>query len=374
MKMVQVAPFFHPHVGGVESHVLELAKKVKEHGHEVSVVTSQLEGMDKEEVVQGIQVHRIKTLSERYSTPITTGLKDMLEHLDPELMHSHSPPPITSYHAAKACKTLGIPSVFTYHCDLQLTSLMGKAVVSFYRRTFSRKTLALSDKIIVTSKTYGATSRDIWKYDPAIIPNAVDAETFNPKVDPGYLKEKLVGKEKMVLSVGRLVHHKGIEHLVKAMTMVKDAKLVVVGTGPMLPPLRKLANQLGLHNRVIFAGNVPNEELPKYYRASDLFVLPSISRLEAFGIVLLEAMASGKPVVASRIPGVREVIEDGKEGFLCTPVDPTDISVKVNTLLTNQKLMEEMGRKGRKRVEENFRWNIVYDSIEKVYQDVLAAR
>ena len=176
----------------------------------------------------------------------------------------------------------------------------------------------------------------------------------------------------MVLSVGRLVPHKGIEFLLEALPKFRDsAHLVVVGSGPWREILEKRSVQMGLSDRVTFAGAVPYEELPAYYRAADVTVLPSISRLEAFGLVGLEAMASERPVVLSDIPGVREVIEDGREGFHARPVDPDDIAEKVNTLVDDPVLRVKMGQRGRKRVLEKFTAEVVGKQFRDIYLRIL---
>ena len=172
----------------------------------------------------------------------------------------------------------------------------------------------------------------------------------------------------MVMYVGRLVPHKGVEFLLEAVEMMRPtAHLVIVGKGPWLETLKDSANRLRVADRVVFAGSVPWSELPNYYRAADVCVLPSISRLEAFGLVGLEAMASERPVVLSDIPGVREVIEDGQEGLLARPTDPEDIANKVNVLLDGPQLRAEMGAKGRKRVLENFTWDVVGRQFRDIY-------
>ena len=176
----------------------------------------------------------------------------------------------------------------------------------------------------------------------------------------------------MVLYVGRIVFHKGLEYLVQSANhMEKDTKIVLGGTGDFREELEELVEEEGLSDQVIFAGRIPNKKLPKYYAASDVFVLPSVSRLEAFGIVALEAMASGTPVVVSDIPGVREVITEGRNGLLAEPMNPEDIAGKVRLILENPELAERMSQNARKRVEENFTWQQVTEDIEEVYNELV---
>jgi glycosyltransferase involved in cell wall biosynthesis len=164
------------------------------------------------------------------------------------------------------------------------------------------------------------------------------------------------------------VPHKGIEHLVEAAKHVPGAMFVVVGDGPFLPDVRRLAAEFGVEDRVHFVGNVPHRDLPAYYAACDLFVLPSVSRLEAFGIVALEAMATGKPVVVSDIPGVREVVTDGVEGLLAEPLHAEDLAAKIRSLLDDPERREQMGVRGRQKVEAKFGITQVADAVERVYR------
>ncbi|MFW6305393.1 MAG: glycosyltransferase family 4 protein, partial [Candidatus Saliniplasma sp.] len=180
---------------------------------------------------------------------------------------------------------------------------------------------------------------------------------------------------KVVMYVGWLVYHKGLEYLVRsAKYLDDDTRHLIVGTGDFKPELERIVKDEGLEDKVIFAGRVSNEDLPYYYGATDVFVLPSVSRLEAFGIVTLEAMASEVPVVVSDIPGVREVITEGRNGLVAEPMNPQDIAGKIRLILENPEVAKRMGKKGRERVLENFTWDIVAENIEKVYEELLGDR
>ncbi|MCJ2520572.1 MAG: glycosyltransferase, partial [Candidatus Thermoplasmatota archaeon] len=146
-----------------------------------------------------------------------------------------------------------------------------------------------------------------------------------------------------------------------------DAHLIIVGVGDHARKLETMVTDLGLRDRVVFVGRVPSRELQSYYAACDLFVLPSISRLEAFGIAALEAMASGKPVVVSDVPGIREVIADGVDGLLADPMNPEDIAGKMRDLLEDPERRRRMGSRGRRKVEERFAVRPVVDKLERFY-------
>jgi len=374
MKIVQLTPYFYPHLGGVESHVLELSKHLQKRGHEIIVVTTQLEGTESRTEVEGVTVQRLKPLSIVFSTPIVPKVKNLMRDMYYDILHSHLPPPLMSFLGLWGIRNRDIPSVLTYHCDLEIPHTFGPLIVNLYQRTLGTYSVSQADKIITTTTTYGATSRAVWYRDADIIPNAVDANRFHPSNDGSHIRQRhgIDPDEKVVMYVGRLVFHKGLEYLVRSAKYLEDdTKYLIVGTGDFRPTLEKIVKDENLEDRVIFAGRVSNEELPNYYGATDVFVLPSVSRLEAFGIVTLEAMASEVPVVVSDIPGVREVITEGRNGLVAEPMNSQDIAGKIRSILENPEMAERMGKKGRERVLENFTWDIVAESIEKVYEELL---
>jgi glycosyltransferase involved in cell wall biosynthesis len=224
----------------------------------------------------------------------------------------------------------------------------------------------------VHTKTYGATSRILWNFDVSVIPSAVNPQRFTEHVDSHSVIAKygLEGK-KLVLFVGRIVPHKGLDYLIDSAEFTPpDICYLIVGRGEYLSTLRRKAREKDLEKRIFFAGKVPSKRLPSYYAASDVFVLPSISRLEAFGLVVLEAMASGKPVIISNIPGVTELITDGEEGMHVEPMDAKDLGDKINQILSDEDLRKKMGQRGREKVEREFSWDKVASQIEEVYREV----
>jgi glycosyltransferase involved in cell wall biosynthesis len=351
---------------------MSLSEELISRGHEVHVVTARLKGTRERENFGGIVVHREKPLFIWFKTPVVPKIKRKLRELKGAVIHSHSPPPLPSYYAAKASDKVGMPFLITYHCDLEIPSRIGGLVTEVYRRTYGASTIRRADRVIATSNTYAATSRTVWNVTPVVIPNMVDDRRFNPRVDGREIRDRL--KLRMdrgtVLFVGRLARHKGVEHLLESAREI-DANFLIVGGGEFEHKYREMARKLDMGDKVAFAGKVTEKDLPKYYSVSDLLVLPSVSRLEAFGIVALEAMATGKPVVISDIPGVREVITNGREGLLADPINPKDLAEKISILLNDEKRRLEMGINARKKVEKSFCVEKVVDEIEGLYQSVV---
>ncbi len=328
------------------------------------------------ETMDGFDVVRVKPRMVVMRTPIAPRMRGVLRTLPADVVHAHLPPPLSAHYAADACQQRGLPLVLTYHCDVEIPSPLGSFVETLYRRSLGAETLRAATRVVVTTRTYAATSRSVWRYNPVVIPNAVDIHRFNPDIDGMAVRArlKIPADRPVALLVGRIVAHKGIEHFIEASRYLPGVQFLIAGEGTHLETMERLAHRLGVADRVRFLGRVSQENLPKVYAACDLFVLPSVSRLEAFGIVALEAMATGKPVVVADIPGVREVIEDGREGLLTDPVNPQDLAEKVRRLVEDPALRQEMGRRGREKVLASFTTEAVADQVLKVYADVLARR
>jgi rhamnosyl/mannosyltransferase len=174
----------------------------------------------------------------------------------------------------------------------------------------------------------------------------------------------------VLLFVGWLRYYKGLDYLLDAMRHI-DATLLVVGDGPMAEAWRELARNWGLQERVHFVGQVPDEELPAYYGAADLFVLPASHRSEAFGVVQLEAMAAGKPVVSTDLgTGTSFVNQDGMTGFVVAPRDAPALAGAINRLLEDPERRRSMGEAGRRRVLEHFTIGQMVDGVIGVYEEI----
>ena len=374
MNVALVAPYFHPHIGGVESHVLALARELVKKGHKIEVFTSCHADLKEHDSVEGISVRRVPVTSMLFQTPFTPKLVPLIEEGKWDVIHCHSPPPLSSFYAARAAGHLGVPLVYTHHCDPQIPTLPGRLVSWVYHRTLLRYTLRRAARIIVYTESYAATSFALWKYPTALVPTGLDLSRFGPGTDGQRVRRKHdLEDKKVILFVGRLTAHKGVPTLIEAAALTGDGtKYLLVGPGDFPSGWKRRMRQLGISDRFVIAGKVPEDELPSYYAACDLFVLPSVSRLEAFGLVLVEAMASGKPTVASDLPGVRDVIRPGKTGLLAEPYSSRDLAAKITSILSDEKAASEMGAAGRKLAEERYSWEAIGARIEKVYRDVVA--
>ncbi len=370
MRVVQISPFFYPHAGGVESHVRGLAREFARKGHEVTVVTSRYDRrLPTEERIEGYRIVRTRSLGVAFNTPIDVGTGRAVRALDADVFHLHYPPPLTSYFATRALGRGAVPVCLTYHCDLFLDGIFGRLLSGLYQQIFLPPTLRRVDRIVVHTQSYGVTSPVLRGRELTVIPSVVDLERFRPGIDSSALRGdlRLEGKRVLVFT-GRLVPHKGVDVILRALALLPpDVVLVVVGAGPRLPSLIGQARRLSLESRVRFCPSVSDEELPRYLSLGDVFVFPSQNRLEGFGLVVAEAMAAGLPVVIADMPGVREVIEPGKEGLLAEPLIASDLAAKVRSLLDDPDLRHRMGAAARRRAEERYGLSTVAAQLLSLY-------
>ena len=240
---------------------------------------------------------------------------------------------------------------------------------------FLPSTLNRTDRVIVHTKSYGSTSAMLRGRELSVIPSAVDLERFRPGIDASGLRADLrLDGKRVAVFTGRLVPHKGVDVLLQALVQLpQDVVLVVIGAGPRLPSLVGLARRLGVEDRVRFCPAVTDEDLPRYLALGDVFVFASQNRLEGFGLAVAEAMAAGLPVVIADMPGVREVIEPGREGLLAEPLIASDLAEKIRVILDDPSLAKRMGHAGRERAEARYGLPTVVRSLVNLYEGLRAA-
>jgi glycosyltransferase involved in cell wall biosynthesis len=376
VRIVQVSPFFYPHAGGVESHVRSIAGELARLGHDVTVVTSRHDrSLPEEESFEGYRIVRARTWGVVYNTPIAPATRRVIASMSADVVHLHFPPPLTSYFGVRGLPRGGTPRCLTYHCDLYLEGAIGSLLTGLYSTIFLPATLNRVDRVIAHTRSYATTSRALRGRPLEIIPSAVDTRRFRPDVDGSVVRQRLGLENHRVLAfTGRLVPHKGVDVILRALReLPKDVALLAVGHGPRLDDLRSLARRLGVESRVRFCTDVTDDELPLYLRAADLFVFPSQNRLEGFGLVVAEAMASGLPVIIADMPGVREVIEPGREGLLVEPLIARDLVDRIQELLDDPARRRAMGIAARTRAEERYSLEQVARRLLTVYEGLRAA-
>jgi glycosyltransferase involved in cell wall biosynthesis len=379
MKIIQVTQRFFPAIGGVETHVYNIAKKLIEQGHEVTVYTSdllrdnpQIRLCNVKDKVNGIRIRRLKAFKLLPKIEASTVMPSMITALSKEkadIIHAHGYCYFPAYLVALAHHITGIPMVLTTHTSpestmLTLSNLYNQMVGKFVLKTTGQIiTLAKREAEYLTS--IGAKSERI-----SVIPNGIDTNFFSQRTDGCNFRKKygIVGNP--ILFVGRLSKIKGLNYLIDAMPEIlketPDAMLVIVGPDfGVETGLRRRVKQLNIEKKVLFTGPLFGDELVDSYAASDLFVLPSI--VESFPLVLLEAMAMGKPVVATNVGAARNLIQHGVEGFIIKPRRPDQIAKAVISLLKNRNLASKMGDINRK-IASRYSWDNITQAISQVYR------
>jgi len=283
------------------------------------------------------------------------------------------PTPWTADWTALVAKLKKKPLILTIHNDMDKPGFFGKFVTWVYLHTFFQLTLYFADKVIIVNpewRTAFKKTRKIFERISAkviTIPNGVDINLFHPGVKKN--------KDNIILFVSILDEHhrfKGFEYLLSAMSQIKasvpDVKLVVVGEGSLVDEYKEKAKKLGISNIVEFHGGKTQAELINYYQSAKVFVLPSIE-IEGFGIVLLEAMASGVPVVTTDVAGVASQIREYKTGLVVERGNSKKITEAVVAILNNNKEQEAMSLRGRKLMEERYSWFTAAKILSSVFEE-----
>ncbi|HEX6289072.1 MAG TPA: glycosyltransferase [Herpetosiphonaceae bacterium] len=372
LRIVQIYKDYDPVVGGIENHVKVLAEGLAARGHTVSVLVTNTGRGTVVEQRQGVQVVKAGRIWKAASTPLSIELVRYARTLQADLVNLHMPYPPGDL-AAHAIKDA--PLVVTYHSDI----VRQRKLLRLYRPLLEW-TLRRSKRIIATSEPYVQSSPFLRRYAAKcrIVPLSVDAARFADVAEAGVaaLRRRYTRSagDCLILSVGVLRYYKGLHILLDALTQL-DATLLIVGAGPEEQRLRDLAQAFGIARRVHFAGHVPDADLPTYYRAADVFVLASHLRAEAFGIVQLEAMAAGCPVVSTDLgTGTSVVNQHGVSGFVVPPGDPLPLATALRVLLANPELRRRLGAQAQRRVADHFTHAHMIDRTLEVYEEALARR
>lgn len=291
-------------------------------------------------------------------------IRRIIKNRKVEVIHASSG--YTAISGILASLFLNLPVIYTLQMPVSF-SWWTRLFFSFFGRRISRR-IAVS-KAIVQSVDQGGLSFTLQKVD-RVIYCGVDLKRFVP-LDTGNAKHSLGLQRNIVVgSAGRLIPRKGYDYLLRAMPDIKkafpDVKLVLAGDGEEKENLKMLANELDIQESVVFLGN--RKDITEVINSFDVFVLPSLS--EGLGVVVLEAFAAGKPVVASNVEGIPEMVINGENGFLVPIKDSDALAERIITLLKDPLLASRMGKKGRRLVEENFDINNKIREYESLYLEI----
>jgi len=298
------------------------------------------------------------------SAPFCPGMVTKIRQSNADIVHIHLPNP-TAVLAFMASGHQG-RLVFTYHSDI-----VKQRYLSYVFDPVLRASLNKAHAIIASTENYMMTSETLSRVLNRchVIPFGIRVEDFHEPNHAEVARLRARYGERMVLGVGRLVYYKGFEYLVRAMAKI-DAHLVIVGKGPLHAHLLQIAGELGIGDRVSILDEV--KDVSAYYHAASVFALPSIARSEAFGLVQLEAMACGKPVVNTDLDsGVKYVSLDKVTGLTVPPADATAMADAINLLLDNPQQAALYGQVGKQRVAEHFSLEVMTQRTIELYRQVM---
>jgi rhamnosyl/mannosyltransferase len=377
MDVLQISQFYPPHTGGIERVVQQLSEGLVARGHNVSALSAVSRGAGRADRLNGVRVRRAGSLGELLSVPLAPTLPYHVRRLvhSHDVVHYHLPHPLaTISHLATAPRN--VPVVVTYHSDIVRQATVARAYWPFLNHFLER-----ADRILTTSPALVEHSKVLPDYADKceVVPLAVDLNDY-PDCDSAPVSEaddsddfNVADDELVLLFAGRLIYYKGLEYLIDAMTDI-DAILLIAGDGDRREALEARAESVEVAEKVQFLGYVSDERLHRLYDRADLFVLPSSASSEAFGVVQLEAMAHGTPVVNTDLPsGVPWVSVDGETGLTVQPCDSTALATAIEDLLANPDRHRRYGRNARLRVEERFSEERFLDDTEQIYQKLLTA-
>jgi rhamnosyl/mannosyltransferase len=372
VRIVHLYKDYYPPVeGGIERTVWRMARGAAAAGADVTVLTSAHGARHtSEERLDGVRIVRCAEWARFLSTPFCPGMPGRLASLEADILHLQFPSPPGEISTLIAKRS--VPVVVTYQSDI----VRQAALLPVYGPVV-RAILARARVIMTTSPQYLDHSPFLQPHRAkcVVIPLGIELEGFsgNGAVDAAAADLRARHGTPHILFVGRFRYYKGLDVLIDAMPAVR-ARLVLVGAGPEEARLRAQCARLGLGERVVFAGSVEDRMLAAHYRAADLFVLPSTHPSEAFGLVMVEAQASGRAVVSTELgTGTSYVNVHGETGLVVPPRNPAALAAAINRLLEDLPLRTRMGDAARRRCRQLFSSEHMVSSVLRVYESVVGS-
>ncbi len=360
---ILVSGFPPDRVGGMEIATYNIAKHLAHNGHSIHIITSSYPPHLNE---SEFTVHPVSMRGTKIIGPFFDQRKilPIIKEINPDIIHAQgiSTSGISGFTAYLIKKSLKIPYVVYGR---------GGDVYPFkVEKILVKAILNNADSIIALTEHMKREMQKISAKNILVIPNGIDMARFNDQ-SPDF-SDSLNSKEKKIIFVGNLRPEKGLNYLIEAVLHISkkdiNIQLLVVGDGPQRESLEKMVTKLNINDKVTFSGKTDTNRVPVYLKNSDVFVLPSLH--EGFPNVLLEAMASGLPVVASDVCGINEIIEDNKNGFLVKPQNSKEIAEKILLLLDNRYLRENICKENRKKASR-YSWQRTVHMLENVYSSTL---
>lgn len=378
MRILHVSPYYYPSIGGLERFCEEIATRTCQLvDYDVHVLTQTAMGEKDYEEINGIKIHRIKPLFKSFKALVTPNIQSKINDISPDVIHVQGPAPgmVDFISKNKEGKT---KIIMTFHNALDLNSNTPYKIMAALYRTFAfPKVVSKLDRIILLSVAFMHSSKLFANIPPekiSIIPNGVDIGKFSPgdQTKNEYKRDLNIHARFLGLFVANMeaAHfYKGAEYLLHAIALLnKDLSInfTLVGEGELKHKYIEIANSLGISDRVRFVGKVDDSVLVNYYRAADIFILPSTS-VEMLPVVIIEAMACGTPVITTRIPGPRDMIREGYNGYLVNPSDSKDLSKLISSVFSDEDKLRQMQLNARQEAVEKYSWDRILELYIREY-------
>lgn len=364
LKVLEVNKAYFPHVGGIETLVKQYSEELGQFNVQVrTLVCCENQGGTIRERVNGIPVIRAASLGTYFSCPLSVQFIKQFRRMSrkADVIHIHMPFPLADF--AMLLSGYKGKVALSWHSDI----VKQKKLLTLYKPLL-KYLLNRADIIFTATEGHIDGSDFLYEYREKcrILPYGITVEDYLNIDRKPILTEKLTDKDSVkVFFTGRLVYYKGVDVLLKAFSKVNNCELFIAGTGELENSLKAYAEKHNLADKVHFLGFLPDDELKQAYADCDIFVLPSVVKSEAFGIVQLEAMVYGKPVINTALPsGVPHVSLDGETGLTVPPSNANALAKAINRLAENKELREELGKKAAQRVMDNFNEK---DVIRRLY-------
>lgn len=360
-SILHLGKFYPPHRGGMEQHVYDLVSRQSSR-YKVSVLCCADTQRTSCELRDGAEITRVANLGRVASMPFCPEILWRVRDYRPDLVHLHTPNPLGA--AALAMLRHHCAVVVEHHSDT-----VGRRVLKQLCAPVVTAAMRRADKVIATSGRYLDSSRELAPYREKTVVVPCGINLPEPTLETLAMAEQLrqTWQDRLIVAVGRLVPYKGFDVLINAMCKV-NAALLIIGDGPLRARLSSQIGSLGLSRRVIVKQRVP--DIQPYLRAASLFAMPSVTRAEAFGLVQVEAMACGTPVINTDLPsGVPEVSLHGVTGLTVAPCNSEELASAINLLLEDDALRVQYGLAAQMRAR-NFTADLMAERIESVYASV----
>jgi rhamnosyl/mannosyltransferase len=364
MRIIHLYSNYLPLVGGIEIYAKVLAEAQARAGHEVHVLCYADNRATSREIINGVNVTRVGNAIRVKRTPLGLRYIPALKKMEPDIVHLHIPFVIGEIGVRKI--KAHVPVVTTYHCEPPYNDVFLPRVYELH----NRRALERSSAIIVTSEPYAKNTPRLVPFSDKcrVIPIGTNTNIFKPD------GPKATGPSAPLLFVGKPRKYKGLDYMMEALALIPDVTLDIVGNGPETPCVRAWADKNGVANRVNFLGELADDALAAQYRGAKILLLPSMNRIETFGIVLIEAMACGCPCLSTEVgTGTSWVVQDGVTGRVVPPCRPDLLAAAISEMLANPDLLKKMGQAGVERVQRLFTREQMINEVEKLYQELLGS-